>query len=254
MSRLEGKNAIITGAAKGIGAATARRFLKEGARVALLDIDEQGASKFIDDNALFFNCDVSDNKQVGETIRKIEDVWDRVSILVNNAGIQHYGTVTTTPEHEWDHVMAVNLKSAFLCAQHVIPLMQKANGGIIINVASVQSFHSQQNVAPYTTSKAALLGLTRSIAVDFAPEVRSVAVCPGTVDTPMVQHTAVLTGDPEALYDEVKRMHLSNRIASSDEIAGLIAYLCTDEASFITGQAIRIDGGLGVLLQGTVSE
>ena len=252
MARLQGKTALVTGAAKGIGAATARRLLQEGARVALLDIDEHGTELGNNENALFFACDVSDGGQVKEAIRSVENVWNNLSILVNNAGIQHYGTVVSTPEEEWDHVMAVNLKSAFLCAQHAIPVMQRGNGGVVINVASVQSFHTQQNVAPYATSKAALLGLTRSIAVDFAPDIRAVAVCPGTVDTPMVQHTAELTGDPEALYEEVKRMHLVNRIASSDEIAGLIAYLCTDEASFITGQAIRIDGGLGVVLQGTV--
>ena len=254
MKRLEAKTAIITGAAKGIGAATAERLLKEGARVALLDIDAKGGKLFNSNNAWFFHCDVANNAEVGETIRYIGKEWGAVDILVNNAGIQHYGTVVTTSEEEWDRVMAINLKSAFLCAHHALPLMQNANRGVIINVASVQSFHSQQNVAPYTTSKAALLGLTRSIAVDFAPHIRSVAVCPGTVDTPMVQHTAELTGDPEALYDEVKKMHLADRIASSDEIAGLIAYLCTDEASFITGQAIRIDGGLGILLQGTVRE
>ena len=150
--------------------------------------------------------------------------------------------------------MNINLKSAFLCAKYAIPSMKQKGGGIVVNVASVQSFHSQQNVAPYTTSKAALLGLTRSIAVDFAPAIRSVAVCPGTVDTPMVRWTAEQTGDAEALYEEVADMHLSKRIAKPEEIAGMIAYLCSDEASFITGQAIRIDGGLGVLLGGTVRE
>ena len=254
MPGLEGKTAVITGAAKGIGEATARRFLREGAKVILLDIDEDARGQFDEENALFLACDVSNSSQVKDTFKKIAESGENISILVNNAGIQHYGTIVTTPEEEWDHVLAVNLKSAYLCAQQAIPMMQRARGGVIINVASVQSFHSQQNVAPYTTSKAALLGLTRSIAVDFAPEIRSVAVCPGTVDTPMVQQTAQLTGDPDALYEEVKRMHLADRIASSDEIAGLISYLSKDEASFITGQAIRIDGGLGVLLQGTVSE
>ena len=254
MKRLQNKTAVVTGASKGIGAATARRLLDEGARVAMLDIDTSGERLAQEDQARFYTCDVSKHAEVQQVLASVVEELGPIDILVNNAGIQHYGTVLSTTESEWDHVMAVNLKSAFLCAKHAIPSMQEAGGGIVINVASVQSFHSQRNVAPYTTGKAALLGLTRSIAVDFAPEIRSVAVCPGTVDTPMVRHTAELTGDPKALFQEVERMHLSNRIANPEEIAGLIVYLCSDEASFITGQAIRIDGGLGVLLSGTVEE
>jgi len=254
MERLEHKVAVVTGASKGIGAATAKRLLAEGARVALLDIVEAGKELTADSNASYYHCDVSQHEEIKRVMGTVIEDMGEIDVLINNAGIQHYGTVVSTPEEEWDQVMAINLKSAYLCAKHVVPSMQRAGGGTVINVASVQSFHSQRNVAPYATGKAALLGLTRSIAVDFAPEIRSVAVCPGTVDTPMVRHSAELSGDPDALYEEVERMHLSNRIASADEIAGLIAYLCTDEASFITGQAIRIDGGLGVLLSGTVEE
>ena len=254
MNRLQNKTAIITGASKGIGAATALRFIEEGARVVLLDIDEAGAALAQSPDAYFYTCDVSRGDEVEQVIQMAIDQVGDIDILVNNAGIQHYGTVVTTSEEEWDQVMGINLKSAFLCSKFTIPSIQKRGGGIIVNVASVQSFHSQRNVAPYTTGKAALLGLTRSIAVDFAPAIRSVAVCPGTVDTPMVRHTAELTGNADALYEEVKRMHLANRIASPEEIAGLITYLCTDEASFITGQAVRIDGGLGVLLGGTVED
>lgn len=254
MMRLENKIAIVTGASKGIGAATAIRLIKEGARVALLDRDDSGKALVDNDRSLFYTCDVSQASEVEQVVDDVRQVFGEIDVLVNNAGIQHYGTVVTTPEEEWDQVMAVNLKSAYLCAKYVIPSMQQAGGGVIVNVASVQSFHSQRNVAPYTTGKSALLGLTRSIAVDFAPSIRSVAVCPGTVDTPMVRHTAELSGDPGGLFDEVERMHLTGRIARPEEIAGLIAYLCTDEATFITGQAIRIDGGLGVQLGGTVEE
>lgn len=253
-SRLKNKVAVITGASKGIGAATAKRLHEEGAIVALLDLDESGKDLIAGDRAMFVRCDVSIGKAVEEAVRQVVDAFGDIEILVNNAGIQHYGTVLTTPEEEWDEVMRINLKSAFLCAKYCIPSMQRLGQGTVINVASVQSLHSQQNVAPYTTSKTAMLGLTRSIAVDFAPEIRSVAVCPGTVDTPMVRWTAEQTGDVDALYEEVAQMHLSKRIANPKEIAGLIAYLCSDEATFITGQAIRIDGGLGVLLGGTVKD
>ncbi len=254
MKRLQGKVAIVTGGAKGIGAATATRLHAEGARVAIFDVDAAGETLLSGTDTRFQLCDVTDAIAVEAAVAQVVAAFGDISILVNNAGIQHYGTVLTTTLEEWDHVMNVNLKSAFVCARSVLPSMLQKGKGIVVNVASVQSLHSQQNVAPYTTSKTAMLGLTRSIAVDFAPEIRSVAVCPGTVDTPMVQWTAEQSGDAAALYDEVAAMHLSNRIARPEEIAGLIAYLCTDEAAFITGQAIRIDGGLGVLLGGTVKE
>ena len=255
MKRLSQKHAIVTGAAKGIGAAVAKRMLQEGALVTVLDIDESGQSVVTGaSEGIFLRCDVSSGEAVERAMDQARQALGEIEILVNNAGIQHYGTVTSTPEEEWDHVMNINLKSAFLCAKYAIPSMQKLGRGIVVNMASVQSFHSQQNVAPYTTSKTAMLGLTRSIAVDYGPQIRSVAVCPGTVDTPMVRWTAELTGDPDALYDEVARMHLTGRIASPDEIAGLVTYLCSDEAAFVTGQAFRIDGGLGVILGGTVRE
>ena len=246
-------HAVVTGAGKGIGLATAERLLAEEVCVSMLDRDEAGSTRFRTPNAAFLACDVSRADQVAAAMQRAEERYGPIEILVNNAGIQHYGTVLTTTEDEWDEVLAVNLKSAFLCAKFAIPSMLKRGRGVVINVASVQSFHSQANVAPYTTSKTAMLGLTRSIAVDFAPKIRAVAVCPGTVDTPMVQGTAELTGDPEALYEEVAAMHLLKRIASPEEIAGLIVYLCSPSASFITGQAIRIDGGLGIELGGTVN-
>ncbi|HIA80068.1 MAG TPA: SDR family oxidoreductase, partial [Candidatus Marinimicrobia bacterium] len=171
--------------------------------------------------------------------------------LVNNAGIQRYSTVTETSEEEWDLVMNVNLKSAFLCSKYAIPMMVNNKKGCVINVASVQSFISQKNVAPYTTSKTALLGLTRSIAVDYAPNIRSVAVCPGTVDTPMFRNSIQESPNPDEVLEECNEMHLVKRICSSEEVGELITYLASDKAGFITGQAIRIDGGLGITIAGS---
>ncbi|MEZ4701356.1 MAG: glucose 1-dehydrogenase [Rhodothermales bacterium] len=252
MERFQDRTAVVTGGAKGIGAAIVRRLLAEGARVASLDLDEAGDPALAGERYRFVRCDASRSADVAEAFQAVRDAFGDPDILVNNAGIQHYGTVVSTTEAEWDRVMAVNLKSAFLCAQAAIPGMQRRGAGIVVNMSSVQAFHSQANVAPYTTSKTAMLGLTRSIAIDFGPSIRSVAVCPGTVDTPMVRWTAEQSGDPAALYDEVRQMHLVKRIAEPDEIAGLVAYLCSDEATFMTGQAVRIDGGLGVELGGTV--
>ena len=148
--------------------------------------------------------------------------------------------------------MMVNVKSMFLCSKAVLPLMTTAGSGVIINVASVQAFHSQPRVAAYTTSKAAILGLTRSIAVDYAPQIRCVAVCPGTIDTEMLQESVALSPDPQAVLRECENMHLSQRIGRPDEVASLIQYLCSDQAAFMTGQAIRIDGGMGIVIQGSL--
>ncbi len=249
--------AVVTGGAKGIGGATAVRFLQEGARVVVLDVDIELGQAILapyGDQALFIPCDVSKADQVEKSFQQIRAGFGAMDILVNNAGIQRYSTVTETSEQEWDLVLGVNLKSAFLCARQAIPLMQVRKRGVVINVASVQSFISQRGVAPYVTSKTALLGLTRSIAVDYAPAIRSVAVCPGTVDTPMLQWAADQTSQPEELYREVREMHLMQRIAKPVEVAELILYLSSPSAAFITGQAFRIDGGLGLMISGSAKQ
>ena len=254
---LTAKHVVVTGGAKGIGGAAVTRFLEEGASVTILDLDEKRARERLinfEDRSLFIRCDVSKADQVKGAFNQIDARFGAVDVLVNNAGIQRYSTVTDTTEEEWDLVMNVNLKSAFLCSKYAIPLMQKRGSGIVINVASVQSYITQRKVAPYTTSKTAMLGLTRSIAVDYAPDIRAVAVCPGTVDTPMLRWAANQSPDPEEVYREVREMHLTQRIAESVEIADLIFYLSSDKASFITGQAIRIDGGLGLVVAGSVRQ
>lgn len=251
------KHVVVTGGAKGIGGAAVTRFLEEGACVTVLDLDEKQARERLvnfEDRSLFIHCDVSNAGQVEGAFNQIDVRFGAVDVLVNNAGIQRYSTVTDTTEEEWDLVMNVNLKSAFLCSKYAIPLMQKRGKGVVINVASVQSFITQRKVAPYTTSKTAMLGLTRSIAVDYAPDIRAVAVCPGTVDTPMLRWAANQSPDPEEVYREVREMHLTQRIAEPVEIADLILYLSSDKAAFITGQAIRIDGGLGLVVAGSVRQ
>lgn len=243
------KTVVISGAAKGIGASCAKVFLDAGANVALLDID------FIipqtDEKSLSIVCDVSDEEQVKTAMEKIQRHFGSIDYLVNNVGIQRYGSVTETTSSEWDLVMNINLKSFFLCSKYAIPHMLKSNKGVVINISSVQAFVSQQNVSAYTTAKTAILGLTRSIATDYAPKIRCVAVCPGTIDTPMLRDAIALSPDPASVLDECIDMHLTKRIGTPEEVAELVKYLCDDKSSFITGQAFRIDGGLGITIAGS---
>ena len=247
------KTVIVTGGAKGIGGACSRIFYRNNANVAILDTDKIGEqlAEELGERALYIQCDVSKEAQVESAIKRAVEVFGGIDVLVNNAGIQRYSTVTETSEEEWDLVMNVNLKSAFLCAKHAIPFMQKKGSGVVINVSSVQAFISQQKVAPYTTSKTAMLGLTRSIAVDYGPEIRCVAVCPGTIDTPMLRDAIQLSPDPEAVYQECVDMHLVKRIGTAEEVGELCAYLASEKAAFFTGQAVRFDGGLGITVAGS---
>lgn len=247
------KTVLITGGAKGIGAACTRSFYQEQAQVVILDTDLMGQELALElgPNALYIPCDVSKEAQVKQAMEQAVKTFGGIDILVNNAGIQRYSSVTETSEEEWDLVMNVNLKSAFLCAKHAIPFMQQKGAGVIVNVSSVQAFISQKTVAPYVTSKTALLGLTRSIAVDYGPQIRCVAVCPGTIDTPMLREAIQLSPDPEAVYQECIDMHVVKRIGTPEEVAALILFLTGENGGFFTGQALRIDGGLGITIAGS---
>lgn len=249
------KVAVITGGGMGIGEATARAFAERGAAVVIVDIDEEksdAVAKDIRENggeAISVKADVSSAAAVREIPKAAVKAFGGIDILHNNAGIQHYGNVVSTPEEEWDHVLGVNLKSIFLCAKYCIPEMQKRGGGAIINTASVQSFACQPNVAPYTTSKAGILALTRSIAVDFAKDnIRSNAICPGSVDTPMLRFAANDLSTPEKSPDDLIKewgnFHPVGRVGEASEVAELVLFLASDRAPFITGSAYVIDGGL----------
>lgn len=251
------KTVVITGGAKGIGAGCASVFYREGANVAILDVDDKAGSDFVEelgDRALFVKCDISSEKEVQDAIEKIVNHFGSIDYLVNNAGILKYYSVTNTSEADWDTVVNVNLKGAFLCAKHCIPHMQKSGDGVVVNMSSVQAFVAQQNVAAYIATKSALIGLTRSIAVDYAPKIRSVAICPGGVDTPMNREAFQQSPDPEEVRRETENLHLNGRMATQEEIGELVAFVCSEKGAFINGQPIRIDGGLGIKVGGSKKE
>jgi len=197
------KTAIVTGGAKGIGKAAADKLLEEGATVIILDKDEQpertpgGSSRYH-----YYRCDVCSIEQLESVFKKIKETFGGIDILVNNAGIQTYGTVTESSEELWDLTMNVNVKSMFFCSKLSIPLMEQSENAVIVNLSSVQALITQKRVAAYATSKAAILGLTKSLAVDYAPHLRCVAICPGAVMTPMLETTIDAYADTKKVISE----------------------------------------------------
>lgn len=239
--------AVITGGESGIGLSTAKLLAERNYQVIILGLNKPPESAQHD--LTFIKCDVSNSENVEQAINQVVEQFGHIDCLINNAGVLSYGTATTLTESEWDHVMAVNVKGPFLCAKYTIPHM--TDNSVIVNVASVQSFVAQPYVAAYATSKAAILGLTRSIAIDYSPKVRCVAVCPGTIDTPMLRGAMAQAADPDAMLQELNESHLTGRIGQPEEVAELIAFLCSGKCGFINGQAIRVDGGLGVNIGGS---
>jgi len=245
-----GKVAIVTGGAMGIGEATARKLAGLGASVAILDVDRDAGPKSaaaITNNGgicEFFRCNISVSQEVSQAADAIVHKYGVIDILVSNAGIQLYGDAVTTSEEEWDRLMGINLKGCFLAAKYVVPHMIERGGAIVV-VGSVQSMTAIGNSIAYVASKHGLLGLTRAMALDYAHKgVRVNCVCPGTIDTPMLRWAAGLSDDPDKVIQTCNRMHPLGRIGKPEEVADAIVYLASPMASFITGVALGVDGGL----------
>jgi NAD(P)-dependent dehydrogenase (short-subunit alcohol dehydrogenase family) len=244
MSEVKPKSALVTGAARGIGLATAKRFLADGWQVALLDIDGENLQrtfKALGKPAvtLAITCDVADPVGVPRALAAVDERFGRLDALVNNAGIAIFKPILEVTYEDWSRVLAVNLTGPFLCTQAAVPLMRDSGGGAIVNITSISGLRASTLRTAYGTSKAGLAHLTKQQAVELASlGIRVNAVAPGPVDTAMAK--AVHT--PEIRQDYHDHMPL-NRYGYEEELAEAIYFLCSEHASYITGQVLAVDGG-----------
>jgi len=241
MRGLADKRVLITGGASGIGAATVKRFLEEGSRVAVLDQDEEGCRRIEKEAPRLsgtITCDVSEPEAVKQAFIELDALFGGLDVLINNAGISiRYPDITEIPVEKWQRVINVNLNGVFYVAQQAAQRM-KDTGGVIVNMGSTSGLVGYPYYADYNAAKAGVLELTKTMALELAPKVRVVAVCPGYVLTPMQE--AEYT--PE-MMDEVNGKIPLKRHARPEEIAGLFAFLASEDASYITGHEYIIDGG-----------
>lgn len=245
------KVAIVTGGASGIGEATAIAFAKVEAKVVIVDINKEKAAKVLESinelkgQAKVIIADVTKRASSQAIVQDTVNHFGRVDFLCNSAGLQTYGTVETTDEDTWDRTMNVNLKSMFLMAKACIPEMKKQGRGAIVNITSVQGFRCQKNVLAYATSKGAVIAMTRAMALDYAAQnIQVNCICPGSIDTPMLRYGAGEHGSVEEVLQEWGNHHPIGRIGQPEEIANTVLFLMGDQAPFLIGQPIVVDGGL----------
>jgi len=250
MTRFDGRVALVTGAASGIGAATALRLAREGARVAGVDLQkaEPSAWKRVEEAApatSFHLASVVDESEIEEAVADTVDQHGHIDLLVNAAGVAGGGPLHECEVDEWDRILGVNLKGTFLACKHVIRRMLESGGGSIVNIASIEGLVATEGAAAYGASKGAVVQLTRNLAVDYTHRgIRVNCVCPGLVDTPMVEIVTGATEGPlKQLRDDFFARHLTQRPARPEEIAAAILFLASDDASFVVGVALPVDGG-----------
>lgn len=255
MKLFENKVVVITGAALGIGRACAEAFAAEGAAVVIADVNKEAGKACADElcasgaQATFVYCDVSLAADAEHLSEQAVKEYGGIDVLVNNAGIQTYGSVVSTSEEEWDRTLNVNLKGVYLVSRFCIPHICQRGGGAVVNMASVQGIASQPNVAAYSATKGGIIAMTRTMALDHARDrIRVNCVSPGSVNTPMLRWAATLFApdDPDKAVRDWGLLHPLGRVARAQEIAQAVVFLASDKASFITGANLVVDGGLTI--------
>jgi NAD(P)-dependent dehydrogenase (short-subunit alcohol dehydrogenase family) len=250
---MAGTVSVVIGGSAGIGLAAAWALARHGSAVELAAIDPPGVDRAAAEmrdaghEARGTVLDVADPGQIASFMAGVAARHGRLSVLVNSAGIQRYGTAETTPVSVWDEVLDVNVRGMFLAAGQAVPLMRRSGGGAIVNVASAQATATQRNVVAYTASKGAIVAMTRAMAVDHAPDgIRVNSVSPGSVDTPMLRAAArdVSAEDPDSVIAQWGSLHPLGRVGAPAEIADVILFLASPLSSFVTGADLRADGGV----------
>jgi NAD(P)-dependent dehydrogenase (short-subunit alcohol dehydrogenase family) len=247
MGRLENRVALVTGAASGIGAACALRFAREGARIAGLDVADPPASHWAEvakaaPEVAFSRVDVRDEPSVERAVAATAERFGRIDAVVNAAGVASGGSVDVVDAAEWDRVLDINLKGTFLVSKHAFRRMKQQRSGSIVNLASIEGLEGFEFQAAYNASKGGVVLLTRNMAIDGGPfGIRVNCLCPGLVETPM---TSMLdTPALEALKQKFVALHMLGRAGRPEEVAACALFLCSDDASFVTGHALVVDGG-----------
>jgi NAD(P)-dependent dehydrogenase (short-subunit alcohol dehydrogenase family) len=251
MNRLSGKVALITGAALGLGRATALRMAEEGAKVAILDVLDKDGVAFEKDltgralAAKYWHCDVSKEADVASVFAAVAQHFGKLDVVVNNAGVSGANKPThEITEAEWDFVQGINVKGVFFGTKHAIPLLRKAGGGSIINLSSIYGLVGAPDVPPYHASKGAVRLMTKTDAMIYAPDrIRVNSIHPGFIWTPMVEHFVAASGDAGEGRKATDALHPLGHIGEPDDIAWGVVYLASDEAKFVTGSELVIDGG-----------
>lgn len=252
--------AVVTGGASGIGEGVARLLAEKAYSIAIIDRNEDRGHQISREittqggKANFYQADLIQSTQVNDAFAQITADFGQIDVLSCNAGIQTYGTIESTSEEDWDRVMDVNIKSMFLSCKAAIPHLKKTRGSIVLT-GSVQGYATQKNVLGYTTSKHAMIGFMRAMALDMAEYgVRVNGVAPGSVRTPMLEHTVSMDTNPEKLWRVLDDMHPLGRIGTPREIAEVVAFLASEAASFVTGSMLIADGGLLLPIAGSPKE
>ena len=248
MSRmLEGKTAFVTGGTGGIGSAICERFALEGAQVIAADLSEPAQ---LSEQIEFLAYDVTDETLCRSTFATLGDRWDKLDILVNAAGIEIEKTIEETTLEEWDRIFAINVTGMFLTSKYALSLLRKSDAASVINFGSYDGYIADPGLAAYCATKGAVHALTRAMACDHGPEgIRVNAICPGFVDTPMLQSFFGESGDIDSLKKAVRDVHPTRTYGTPDDIANLVNWLASDEARYASGQLWVIDGGLSAQVQ-----